>query len=498
MEIKEQIKQKRKEFGLTQTEFARLLGVDYTTVSRIERGVYNPSYAFIQKFEELCKEESKETVDMPKYTKEAMKFLDSCPSAFHSVDSISKHLLKNGFIELVESEPMKVEKGNKYFIARNGTSIIAFDIGNFKDSDVAFNIVASHSDSPSFKVKPNNNIKGDHCSKLSVEAYGGMLCAPWFDRPLSVAGRVLVQAEEGLKQELVNVDKNLLIIPNVAIHMNREANSGYRYNFAVDMQPLLSLDPNVTLEDILAKQLKVEKENILSHDLYLYVREKAQLCGADDELILAPHLDDLQCAFGTLLGFEQGHNDDSINVYCCFDNEEVGSCTRQGAASTFLFDILNRVSTSLGLSEDDFRKALASSFMVSADNAHAVHPNHPEYADALNRVYMNQGIVVKFNAAQSYTSDGLSCAYFKNICQKANVPVQIFTNRADLRGGGTLGNISTSQVSIMSVDIGMPQLAMHSCYESAGVKDLDFLVAAMKEFFSSAIRVDKSGSIIYK
>jgi aspartyl aminopeptidase len=256
------------------------------------------------------------------------------------------------------------------------------------------------------------------------------------------------------------------------------------------MQPVLSLGTEGKIEDIIAKELNVNKEDIISHDLFLTNRQKGSIWGANNEFVSSSKLDDLECAYTSLQGFLEGKNSDNINVYCCFDNEEVGSTTRQGANSTFLEDILKRIVLGLNYNEDKLYKALSSSFMVSADNAHAVHPNHPEYSDALNSVYMNKGVVIKFNAAQSYTTDGLSCALFKEICAKANVPTQTFTNRADLRGGGTLGNISSTHVSLLSVDIGLAQLAMHSCYETAGVDDIKYMGEALKAFYSTSIRID--------
>jgi aspartyl aminopeptidase len=430
---------------------------------------------------------------MKNQTKDLIKFIDNSPSAYHAIANIVEELKSNNFVELQESNSFIIERNKNYFTTRNGTSVIAFKVGDVKD-DFSFNICASHSDSPSFKVKPTSKLANGNYSKLSVEGYGGMLCAPWFDRPLSVAGRVIVKSENGLDIKLLNIDKDILIIPNLAIHFNRNANTGYAYNMATDMQPLLALGGDATIEEIIAKELKINKDDIISHDLFLYNRQKGTIWGANNEFVSSSQLDDLECAYSTLEGFLQGSNPANINVYCCFDNEEVGSRTRQGADSSFLQDVLKRITLSLGYNEDTLHKALGSSFMVSADNAHAVHPNHPEVSDALNQVFMNQGIVVKFNAAQSYTTDGLSCALFKEICKKANVPVQVFTNRADLRGGGTLGNISASHISILSVDIGLAQLAMHSCYETAGVKDVQYMVDALKEFYSTSIRI-KNDSI---
>lgn len=435
---------------------------------------------------------------MNNYLNKLSLFINNSPSVFHVIDNIEKELKENGFIELEENKEFNLQKNTNYFISRNGSSIIAFKIGENVDKtdDISFNISASHSDSPTFKVKPNSSLSSQLYSRLSVEGYGGMLCAPWFDRPLSVAGRVLVKDKNKLSIRLVNINRDLLIIPSLAIHFNRNANSNATYNFATDMQPLLSLNGEATIEEAIARELNINKENIISHDLFLYNRDLVRIWGYNNEFISAPKLDDLECAYTTLQGFLEGNNNNSINVYCCFDNEEVGSRTRQGADSSFLFDILRRIVFSLGGNEETYNKALGTSFLVSADNAHAVHPNHPEVSDGLNKVYMNKGIVIKFNASQSYTTDGISCGVFNEICSKVNVPTQFFTNRADLRGGGTLGNISCSHVSIMSVDIGLPQLAMHSSYETAGVEDIEHMIKAMKEYYSTSIKINKEEIIL--
>lgn len=316
-----------------------------------------------------------------------------------------------------------------------------------------------------------------------------MLCAPWFDRPLSIAGRVLVKDGQSIVTKLLNIDRDLVLIPNVAIHMNRGVNDGYAYNKQVDMLPLFggSETQKGDFKKLIASELGVCEEDIYGSDLYLYSRVAPSIWGLHEEYISAPHLDDLQCGFTTLKGFLNGYNDESINVYACFDNEEVGSGTKQGAASTFLYDVLVRINKALGKDEEDYYRALAGSFMLSADNAHAVHPNHPELTDVNNCVYMNEGVVIKSHAGQKYTSDGVSIAIFKSLCEKVNVPVQFFANRSDVVGGSTLGNIAMAQVSMNSVDIGLPQLAMHSSYETAGIKDTYYMIQVVTEFFNSHI-----------
>ena len=324
-----------------------------------------------------------------------------------------------------------------------------------------------------------------------------MLCSTWFDRPLSIAGRVLVKEDDTYVTKLVDIDRDLVMIPNVAIHMNRKINDGYAYNKQVDMLPLFggSESKPGDFNKLIAEKLGVQEENIYGSDLYLYNRMAPSIWGANEEFISSPKLDDLQCAFTSLEGFLKGSNEQSINVFACFDNEEVGSGTKQGAESTFLADVLQRINTGLGKEQEDYYRALASSFMLSADNAHAVHPNHPEKTDVNNCVYMNEGIVVKSHAGQKYTSDAVSIAIFKGFCEKANVPVQFFANRSDASGGSTLGNIAMSQVSMNGVDIGLPQLAMHSSYETAGIKDTYYMVKVMEEFFNSHIEEVNSSSL---
>lgn len=312
-----------------------------------------------------------------------------------------------------------------------------------------------------------------------------MLCAPWFDRPLSVAGRVIVKENGTYCAKLINADRDLLLIPNLAIHMNRDANSGYAYNAQTDLLPLYGdISAKDTFLDTISKYADVEKEEILSHDLFLYNRQKGTLWGANEEFLSAPRLDDLQCACASLYGLLGADRKQAVSVHCVLDNEEVGSTTKQGAASTFLRDTLFRICTVFGMDTQDYFIALSKSFMISADNAHAVHPNHTDKADPVNRPYLNEGIVIKYNANQKYCTDGISAAMFKDICKQADVPYQTFTNRSDMAGGSTLGNISNTQVALNTVDIGLPQLAMHSPYETAGVKDTEYLLKAAKAFFA--------------
>lgn len=417
-------------------------------------------------------------------TEKLLDFIEKSPTAFQAVDEMQKRLTENGFEVLSEKEYWKLVPGGKYLVTRNNSALIAFCIPE-KESRV-FHIMASHSDSPSFKIKENPEIKVDNSYvKLNVEKYGGMLMAPWFDRPLSVAGRVIIRRNDGLEEKLVDIKRDLVMIPNLAIHMNREANNGVAYNPQKDLQPLFAAgNTDRTLLEIIAEQTGVKKEDIISHDLFLYNRMLGTIWGADKEFVSSARLDDLQCAFASMEGLLRAQNHESIAVHCVMDNEEVGSGTKQGAASTFLKDTLLRINMGLGRTYEEYLMTLAGSFMVSADNAHALHPNYTDKTDPTNHPVLNKGIVIKFNANQKYCTDAVSAAIFKELCTKAGVPYQTFVNRSDIAGGSTLGNISNTQVPMNTVDIGLPQLAMHSPYETAGVKDTEYLVRAAEELFA--------------
>lgn len=417
-------------------------------------------------------------------TEKLLDFIEKSPTAFQAVDEMQKRLTENGFEVLSEKEYWKLVPGGKYLVTRNNSALIAFCIPE-KESRV-FHIMASHSDSPSFKIKENPEIKVDNSYvKLNVEKYGGMLMAPWFDRPLSVAGRVIIRRNDGLEEKLVDIKRDLVMIPNLAIHMNREANNGVAYNPQKDLQPLFAVgNTDRTLLEIIAEQTGIKKEDIISHDLFLYNRMPGTVWGADREFVSSARLDDLQCAFASMEGLLRAQNHESIAVHCVMDNEEVGSGTKQGAASTFLKDTLLRINMGLGRTYEEYLMTLAGSFMVSADNAHALHPNYTDKTDPTNHPVLNKGIVIKFNANQKYCTDAVSAAIFKELCTKAGVPYQTFVNRSDIAGGSTLGNISNTQVPMNTVDIGLPQLAMHSPYETAGVKDTEYLVRAAEELFA--------------
>lgn len=410
-------------------------------------------------------------------------YIAVCPTAFHTCAHSADMLRESGYTELCEARRWEIVPGGKYFVTRNGSSLIAFRV---PAGEIAgFMMTAAHGDSPAFKIKENAELSDGNYLRLSVEKYGGMLCAPWLDRPLSVAGRVLVSEGDKLSVKLVDLKDPCAIIPNVAIHMNRNANDGMSYNAAVDMLPVWMSSEKGSFRTAVAKAAGVAEDAIVTGDLFLYDPQKGVTLG---EYISAPRLDDLQCAFSSLTAFLAAGESRSIPVCCIFDNEEVGSETKQGAASSLLSDTLRRIALALGLGEEGYLRLLAQSFLVSADNAHAVHPNHPEYADMTNTPRMNGGVVIKFNANQRYTTDGVSCALFTAVCREAKAPVQVYANRSDLPGGSTLGSIATTKVSVPSVDIGLAQLAMHSCVETAGAADLDALVRAMTVYYGKTLR----------
>ncbi len=422
---------------------------------------------------------------MDKYsvTQEMLEFIDASPTCFHVVENIRNLLLDKGFKELFEEEEWSLESG-RYFVTRNGSAIISFAIP--EKSFRGFHMIASHSDSPTFKIKENPEMgAGSSYIKLNVEKYGGMICAQWLDRPLSVAGRVFVEKNGKPESLLVNVDRDLVIIPSLAIHMNRDVNDGYKFNAQKDMLPLFGEEKaEGRFFEIVAKAAGVEKSDILGHDLFLYNRVKPCFWGADGEYIASARLDDQECVFTSLKGFLEAEAKEYVAMHCVFDNEEVGSGTRQGAASTFLKDTLERINDALGRTRQQYHTAIAESFMISADNAHAYHPNNEDKTDPVNKPVMNGGIVIKYNAAQKYTTDAFSAAKFRLFCKEADVPCQVFTNRSDIPGGSTLGNISTTQVPVSTVDIGLAQLAMHSPYETAGSRDPEYLAAVAKVFYS--------------
>lgn len=400
-------------------------------------------------------------------------FIKKSPSAYQAVDTAAKILDGEGYTELSENKNFSLEDGGKYYVKKNGSSIVAF---RYRKNANAFMICASHSDSPSFKVK--GDLQSGLYTKLDVEKYGGMIYYTWFDRPLSFAGRVCLKSDTGIECRLVNIDKNVAVIPSVAIHMQRNVNDGCKFNPAVDLLPLASIGDS-GISEFIAKELCINAEDIISHDLFLYVRDEGKIIGED--YVLAPRLDDLACVYSSLKAFLSSEADKTIPVFAVFDNEEVGSATKQGAESVFFSEILREIAG------DRYNKMLPESFMVSADNAHASHPNHPELTDKQNFATLGGGVVIKYNANQRYTTDAYSDAIFRTIAEKAGVKVQSFSNRADMLGGSTLGSIASTRLPVPTVDIGLPQLAMHSVVETMGVSDIFDMVKLLSKFYSTSL-----------
>ena len=415
-------------------------------------------------------------------TQKLIEFIEKSTDCYHAVKSVRERLEGEGFTELCEGGRWTINEGGKYYVVRNYSSVIAFKVPekNYK----SFLICASHTDSPCFKLKSNFEISAENMVKLSVEGYGGMIMSSWLDRPLSVSGRVVTVKDGKVQTCLVNIDRDLLVIPNLAIHMSRDINKGYEFNVKRDMCPLAG-GKDGALMDIVAENAGVKKDDIKGFDLSLYNRMRGIVTGTDNEYFSAPRIDDLQCVYTTLEGFLDSESENAISVFAAFDNEEVGSGTKQGAKSGFLRDTLERINAALGGDEEDYKRAVARSFMLSCDNAHAVHPNHADKSDSTNRVYMNGGIVIKYNANQRYTTDAVSEAVVKYVCEKAEMPYQLYANRSDIPGGSTLGNLSNEKVSLNTADVGLAQLAMHSAYETAGSKDTTYMINFVKTFYES-------------
>ncbi len=426
------------------------------------------------------------------HTLSMLEFIKNSPSCFHGVDNIKSVLIKKGFSELCEAEAWNITRGGKYFVTRNGSAVIAFSVPE-STCTPKFMIAASHSDSPTFKIKDIPELDGGMYTRINTERYGGMILDSWFDRPLSAAGRVAVRTENGISVRNVDFDRDIMLIPHIAIHMDNP-NNGKAYNPASDMVPLYGDGAaKGSFMKALSELASAKPEDIISHELYLYNRQPASVWGANGEFISSAKLDDLECAYSSLEAIITAKANGNIPVMFVSDNEEVGSTTKQGAASTFLYDTLSRISEALG---GDIRIAAAKSMMLSADNAHAVHPNNSGLADPTHRPEMNKGVVIKQNASQLYTTDAVSAAVFREICKKAEIPTQIFANRSDMRGGSTLGNISNEQVSMSAVDIGLAQLAMHSSYETAGAKDIDYMIDAIKAFYETELTINGDDIIL--
>jgi aspartyl aminopeptidase len=419
-------------------------------------------------------------------------FIYDSPSPYHVIENSKNKLTEQGFSELKLTDKWSIKKGGKYFVTQNNTSLFAFTIGKQNIEETGFKIVAAHSDSPSFKIKPSPEISVENkYIKFNTEVYGGPILSTWFDRPLSLAGRVSVKSNNPLKPttHLLNIKSPLLIIPNLPIHFNRKVNEGVALNKQVDMLPVTAviteeLNKENLLNEKISEELTIPVSAILEVDLNLYDFSKGTIMGLNNEFICSGKLDDLAMVHAGLSAFSEANSENSTNVLAIFDNEEVGSRSKQGAGSPVLKDILRRIVAVQHKNEEDFQRAIYNSFMVSADMAHALHPNHPEKHDPVTRPVMNSGPVIKIEGNQKYTTDSDSSAVFEMLCKKANVPYQKFVNRADMQGGGTLGNVSAGQLALRSVDVGSAMWAMHSIKETAGVDDHTFMTDVLKEFYN--------------
>ena len=419
-------------------------------------------------------------------------FLDNSPSPYHSAAAAAAILESEGYKLCAESEPWELVTGGRYYTTRNGSAVLAWRMP--RGALTGWHITASHGDSPTWKVK-KTDFNMAAFARVETEGYGGMIMSTWLDRPLTVAGRLLVRTENGIESRLVCPDRALLCIPNLCKHYNRAVNEGYVWNPQVDLQPICGAADGSSFMAALANEVGAKAEDIISHDLVLATRQKAEHVGVDGEYFMSGRIDDLECAYTTLWGFLQarGEEEGRGDVWCMFDNEEVGSSSRQGAQGTLMADVLARIEESMGVSRADSIRAHTNSLLLSADNGHATHPNHPEKSNPANPVIMGGGVLVKSAARLSYTTTGFTDAAFRAICEKAGVPVQTFTNRADVRGGGTLGNLLGHQISIPMVDIGLCQLAMHSAVETASCADAEYMARACAEFYNTPLRQPADG-----
>ena len=426
------------------------------------------------------------------YSGELLRFIQEHPSVYHVIEGQRRILLEAGYEQLLESQHWTLREGGKYFLTRNHSALIAFQVP--KKRFRGFMLMASHSDSPALKVKENPEITvGGLYKKLNVELYGGALLAPWLDRPLSVAGRLLVRTSEGVRMQLVNVDRDLLLIPSLAIHMNRSVNDGYAYKVQRDLLPLYGAAEAPDLTALVAETAGISPESVIGHDLFVYNRQAPSIWGADREFMSSPRLDDLQCAFSSLCGFLESAPEESLPVHVVFDNEEIGSSTRQGAASPFLEDTLRRITAALGLTFGEYLEKLPQSFLLSADNAHGMHPNYADKCDPVNRPRLGGGVVVKYSGNQKYATDAVSAAIVRVLAKKAGVKLQVFTNHSDIPGGTTLGNISVQHLPVKTADVGIAQLAMHSPYETCGTGDTAELIGLARKLFSSSLAENGDG-----
>ena len=429
--------------------------------------------------------------DYKNMSTDLIHFIKQCPSPFHVVKRLENDLINNDYKYLDLTEKWETKRGGKYYTHRN-TALFAFQIGNGEPEEDGFKLISAHSDSPCFKIKPSPEIfVENHFVKLNTEVYGGPILMSWFDRPLSVAGRIIVKSSDPIhpKQILINIDRPLLTIPNLAIHMNRQVNEGLNINKQVDMLPIIgiiteAMQKNNYLLNLITKEYDIKISDIIDFDLFIYNYEEGCLLGGNNEFISAPRLDDLAMVQAALVSFLDSQPSKGSNILCVFDNEEVGSLSKQGADAPLLKNIIHRIMSSLGKDEEEFIRSIYQSFMISADMAHSLHPNYTEKHDPVLHPKINMGPVIKYHAGQKYTTDGDSGGVFEQICRLAKIPVQRFVNRSDIVGGSTLGNVSTGQIDFRTVDVGNAMFAMHSARELAGVLDHEYMIKAFKQFYN--------------
>ncbi len=424
--------------------------------------------------------------------KDLLNFINNSKSAFHSAHEVKSILDKEGFVEIKECDKWDLKHGGKYYVMKNESAIIGFEIGSGDIAEEGFRLIGAHTDSPGFRIKPHAEMTvEDHYVKLNTEVYGGAILSTWFDRPLSIAGRVTLKGSNPLKPQvkLVDLNKPILIIPSLAIHMNRTINEGYEYNKQKDTLPLLTMATDKLEKDgyllkLIAESLNVKEKEIVDFDLFVYEYEKGCLFGMNEEFISAGRLDDLWMVYAGLVALLQSKSNKATKVLVALDNEEIGSLTSQGANSSLLENILERITLALGKDREDFKRSLSNSVMISADLAHALHPNYIEKHDPTNKPLVGKGPVIKIAASGSYSTDSYAAAIFKQVCKNADVPCQEFVNRSDVKGGTTIGPITASKLNIPVIDMGAPLLSMHSVRELASVKDNEYTIKAFTEFLS--------------
>lgn len=425
---------------------------------------------------------------------ELIAFLNESHNEYLAANAIRNILSESGFKEIKENETWNLKENSKYFFLRNGNSLVAFITPyRLNKSDFYYKIISSHLDSPALKLKENPAVSINFYEKWKVEVYGGLINSTYVDRPLGLAGRLIVKTKYGLETRIVDTKKAVAIIPNVAIHQIRNINNGFIYNPQVDLLPLAGTSEKAHYFDEIVSSFLKDDEEIVSYDLYLYNFDRAQYVGFNDDLICGQKEDDLSSAFlslKALIDSETNYNESGIKIAAFFNNEETGSLSFSGADSDLLKSTLRRIALSFNAKESEYFAAIKKSFVLSADNGHAIHPNHPEMSDDKNLCLLNKGILLKFNSNMAYTSDAFTSAFVKTLCKDNNIPYQVFFNRSDVRGGSTLGNISISQESILTADIGMPQLAMHSSFETIGSEDTKHMFNLMSSFYKTVFKID--------